>query len=190
MTHATVYLPGHSEWNESLATVVGIRGRGAVLRRARRRRRRPRSWPKRRGGATTTSEAFSRFLAPVVRSLESLYAQAALPRDAKLRERERIFADARKQYLTLFPPPPGKKPGVFAAAPLNNAVVLSFSVYHASTPEHRTLLARARRRPARVHRAVQARRRGRGRSARLSRPTCGRGRSRRRSVCRGAWRRR
>jgi len=69
-----------------------------------------------------------------------LYAQAALPRDAKLRERERIFAEARKQYLTIFPPPPGKKPGVFAAAPLNNAVVLSFSVYHASTPEHRRLL--------------------------------------------------
>ena len=57
-----------------------------------------------------------------------------------LQYRRRIFAEARKKYLSIFPPPPGKKPGVFAAAPLNNAVVLSFSVYHASTPEHRVLL--------------------------------------------------
>ena len=139
MTHATVYLPGHSDWNESLATVVGSEGAAQFFAA--------------RGDASAQKvladearrrdddvENFSRFLAPVVHSLETLYAQAALPRAAKLRERERIFADARKKFVALFPPPPGKKPGVFAAAGLNNAVVLSFSVYHASTPEHRVLL--------------------------------------------------
>jgi predicted aminopeptidase len=139
MTHATVYLPGHSDWNESFATVVGSEGAaeffaakgdasvaGKLADEARRRDR--------------DVETFSHFLAPVVRSLESLYAETALSRAAKLKARERIFADARKQYLTLFPTMPGKRPGVFAAAPLNNAVVLSFSVYHASTPDQRALL--------------------------------------------------
>ncbi len=139
MTHATVYLPGHSEWNESLATVVGNEGaaqffaaRGdhselaTVADGARRRER--------------DEETFARFLEPVVRSLESLYDAAQLTRPQKLEQRERIFADARAKFLSLFPPPPGKKPGVFAAAPLNNAVLLSFSVYHRTTPQHRALL--------------------------------------------------
>jgi predicted aminopeptidase len=139
MTHATVYLPGHSEWNESLATVVGNEGaaqffaahgdasKAAALADESRRRERD-------------EEAFSRFLAPLVASLQSLYAEAALPRDAKLKKREKVFAAARARYLSLFPPPPGTKPGVFGSGPLNNAVVLSFSVYHSTTPQHRALL--------------------------------------------------
>ena len=139
MTHATVYLPGHSEWNESLATVVGNEGaaqffaaRGdqmqlaALVGEARRHER--------------EQEQFARFLEPLVRSLESLYAAAALSRPQKLAGRERIFAEARAKFVSLFPSPPGKRPGVFAVGPLNNAVLLSFSVYHRTTPEHRTLL--------------------------------------------------
>jgi predicted aminopeptidase len=138
MTHATVYLPGHSEWNESLATVVGNEGaaqffaaRGdqmqlaALVGEARLHER--------------EQEAFARFLEPLVRSLESLYDAAALSRPQKLVQRERIFADARAKFLSLFPPPPGKKPGVFAG-PLNNAMLLSFTVYHRTTPQHRVLL--------------------------------------------------
>jgi predicted aminopeptidase len=139
MTHATVYLPGHSEWNESLATVVGNEGaaqffaaRGdsskvaALVAESRQRER--------------DEETFSRFLAPVVSALQSLYAEAALSRDAKIKKREKIFASARARYLALFPPPPGKKPGAFGTATLNNAVVLSYNVYHATTPQHRALL--------------------------------------------------
>ncbi|HEY1585236.1 MAG TPA: aminopeptidase, partial [Polyangia bacterium] len=113
MTHATAYLPGHSEWNESFATVVGSEGAaqffaakgdaaaaGKLAEEARRR--------------DQDVETFSQFLAPVVHALESLYAETALSRDAKLKARERIFAAARKRYLALFPPPPGKRPGVFA----------------------------------------------------------------------------
>ncbi|MCA1665437.1 MAG: aminopeptidase [Myxococcales bacterium] len=139
MTHATVYLPGHSEWNESLATVVGNEGaaqffaaRGdtskvaALVDESRQRQR--------------DEEAFSRFLAPLVSELQSLYAKSALSHARKLQKREEIFAAARARYLALFPPPPGKKPGLFATAPLNNAVVLSYSVYHSTTPQHRALL--------------------------------------------------
>ena len=140
MTHATVYLAGHSEWNESLATVVGSEGaaqffaaRGdtahaaELIEDSRRRER--------------EQEAFAKFLAPLVRSLDQLYADVALPRARKLERREKIFAAAQKKFLTLFPPPPGKKPGIFGQGPLNNAVVLSFSVYHSTTPQHRALLA-------------------------------------------------
>ena len=141
MSHATVYLPGHSEWNESFATVVGAEGAaeffaakgdasvaGKLADEARRR--------------DEDMEAFSRFLGPLVKSLETLYADAALSRGAKLKARERIFAAARKQYLKIFPPPPGKKSGVFGDGPLNNAVVLSFSVYHSSAPAQRALLGK------------------------------------------------
>jgi predicted aminopeptidase len=141
MTHSTVYLPGHSEWNESLATVVGNEGaaqffaaRGdsskvaALVEESRKRER--------------EEEAFSRFLAPVVHSLQSLYAQAALSRDTKLHQREQIFAAARATFLRLFPTPPGRKAGAWGAGPLNNAVVLSYSVYHSTTPQHRALLAK------------------------------------------------
>lgn len=140
MTHATVYLPGRSEWNESLATVVGNEGAAqffaahgdaskvaALVDESRQRER--------------EEEAFSRFLAPLVASLQALYADAALSHDAKLRRREAIFAAARARYLSLFPPPPGAPTGPFAGGRLNNAVILSYSVYHSTTPQHRALLA-------------------------------------------------
>ena len=140
MTHATVYLAGHTEWNESLATVVGNEGAAEFFAA--------------RGDAAQAAaliddsrrheqdqEAFAQFLAPLVESLQKLYTDTALPRAAKLRAREKIFAAAEKKFLTLFPPPPGRKPGVFGTGPLNNAVVLSFSVYHSTTPQHRVLLA-------------------------------------------------
>lgn len=135
MTHATVYLAGHTEWNESLATVVGNEGaarffaaRGdansiaALAADARKRER--------------DQETFAKFLEPVVRALEKLYASTAT-RAQKLQRREAIFADARKKYLSIF-----DKPGSFVEQPLNNAVLLSYAVYHRATPQHRELLAR------------------------------------------------
>lgn len=136
MTHATVYLAGHTEWNESLATVVGNEGAarffaargdaaaaGALIADSRKRER--------------DQQTFAGFLEPVVRALERLYAQAALSRADKLMRREAIFAAARHKYLSIF-----HAPGNFAAAPLNNAVLLSYAVYHRATPQHRELLAR------------------------------------------------
>lgn len=139
MTHATVFLAGHAEWNESLATVVGVAGAAAFFAA--------------RGQATAAArlvesareresdqEAFARFLAPVVQQLRRLYADPTLSRAEKLRRRESLFAAAQTQYRSLFPPPPGYGPGPFAAQPLNNAVILSFSIYQSSTPQQRQLL--------------------------------------------------
>jgi len=139
MLHGTLYLAGHSEWNESLATFVGLRGAALffaqrssesaarVLAEAERRDRR--------------SEEFAQFLEPILRELEALYA-GPLPRDEKLREREKIFARAHDGYLRRFPPKPGAPLPAFVAQPLNNAILISFAVYHRSTPEHERLFAR------------------------------------------------
>jgi predicted aminopeptidase len=141
MLHSTVYLPGHSDWNESLATVVGVEGaarffaaRGdaaAVAGLATDARRRERD-----------QDRFAQFLVPLVAELERLYGAKQMSVSDKLTQREPIFARARAQFLTEFPPPPGKPPGVFAQQPLNNAIILSFTTYHRSTPEHRRQLAR------------------------------------------------
>ncbi len=138
MTHATVYLAGHSEWNESLATVVGNEGAAQFFAA--------------RGDASAAAELvaesrqheldqekFARYLEPVVRSLEELYASTALTRAQKLEKRETIFAAARQEFLRQFPPQPGHT-SVFVSTPLNNAVLLSFAVYHRTTPEHHALL--------------------------------------------------
>jgi predicted aminopeptidase len=136
MLHGTLYLAGESEWNESLATFVGLRGAALffsqrsnssatrVLDEARRRDAR--------------SEAFSRFLEPILKELEALYA-SPISRDEKLRRREVIFARARADYLVAFPPKPGAPPAAFVAQPLNNAILIGFAVYHRSTPEHERL---------------------------------------------------
>jgi predicted aminopeptidase len=141
MLHSTVYLAGHSDWNESLATVVGVEGaarffaaRGdttgvaGVAEAARKRER--------------DQDRFAQFLVPVVAELEKLYGTKALSSTDKQAQREPIFSRARQQFLSLFPPAPGKPPGVFAQEPLNNAVILSFTTYHRATPEHRRQLAR------------------------------------------------
>jgi predicted aminopeptidase len=141
MTHATVYLPGHSEWNESMATLVGIEGASAFFQA--------------HGDAASAAkmeaesrererdqEVFASFLEPVVNELEALYASPRLTKAQKIARREPIFARAQARFLELFPIPPGHKPGPFTAQPLNNAVLISFLVYHQSTPEHRRQLAR------------------------------------------------
>jgi len=138
MLHGTLYLAGHSAWNESLATFVGLHGAALYFRLT--------------GGEASAqkvfieaaarerqSQRFSRFLDPVLKELEALYASAR-PRDEKLRLREEIFARAQRKYLALFPPAPGRPKGAFAREPLNNALLIANATYHRTTPEHERIL--------------------------------------------------
>jgi predicted aminopeptidase len=140
MSHATVYLPGHSDWNESMATVIGVAGAAQFFAE--------------RGDAEAAAdvladarkhqadeERFAGFIEPVARALEKLYASTAT-RAQKLEQRELIFAEARQQFLKLFPPAPGKKPGLFASQQLNNAVIIGYTTYHRDSPGHHRLLER------------------------------------------------
>ena len=139
MLHGTVYLPGHSEWNESLATFVGLHGAALFFERA-------------GGGAQAAervfaeaaarekqAERFSRFLEPFLRELERLYASPR-PRDEKLRLREQVFAHIRDAFLRDFPTPPGRRAGAFARGEINNAMLAVHTTYHRATPEHDRLL--------------------------------------------------
>jgi predicted aminopeptidase len=142
MLHGTLYLAGHTEWNESLATFVGLRGAALffsqrsnsaaarVLAEAEKRDRR--------------AQEFAAFLEPILHELETLYASPR-PRDEKLRLREQVFARAHDEYLRRFPLKPGAPPPPFVAQPLNNAVLLSFAAYHRSTPEHQRLFEKVHR---------------------------------------------
>jgi predicted aminopeptidase len=143
MLHGTVYLAGRSEWDEGLATFVGLHGAaaffaargdaataGAMIEEARRRER--------------DEAAFARWFAPLVDELHALYA-SDLPRAEKLRRRQEVFARARADYRRRFPPRPGHREGALARTPWNNAVIVALAVYHSATPELRRLYQRAGR---------------------------------------------
>ena len=130
---------GKSAWNESLATFVGLQGAALFFQR--------------RGGESAARAVFdeaaarakeetdfSTFLAPVLDELRQLYS-SKLSREEKLRRREEIFVRAQKTYLERFPPPPGLTPS-FVRNPLNNAILLSYGVYHDDSPAHQKLFAR------------------------------------------------
>jgi predicted aminopeptidase len=143
MLHGTLYLAGHSEWNESLATFVGLRGAALFFamtggpgggEKAARRVFEEAALRQKQ------SEKFSRFLKPFLAELDALY-KGPLPRDEKLRRREGIFQRIREQFLVTFPTPKGKNPPAFARAPLNNAVLAVHAVYHGAAPDHARILA-------------------------------------------------
>jgi predicted aminopeptidase len=145
MLHGTLYLPGHSDWNESLATFVGLNGAalfftmtggGAhaaqqVFAEAEARRQR--------------AEEFSRFLEPWLKELEALYASAR-PREEKVRERELVFARLQEAFRARFPAAsvsgPGRHPSIFATGPINNALLSLQTTYHRAGPDHDRILAK------------------------------------------------
>jgi predicted aminopeptidase len=140
MLHGTLYLAGHSAWNESLATFVGLHG-AALFFRATAGEAGAREVFAEAAARERQSERFSQFLDPVLKELEALYASPR-SRDEKLRLREAVFTRAQRRYLELFPPKPGKPPGAFAREPLNNALLVANATYHRATPEHERILAR------------------------------------------------
>ena len=85
--------------------------------------------------------AFHSWIAPVVDELKALYGSGR-SREEKLRLREEVFAHAKQTYRERFPPRPGQSLPYFLRVPLNNALIMAFSVYHQDTPEHRRLYAR------------------------------------------------
>jgi predicted aminopeptidase len=138
MLHSTVYLPGQTAWNESLATVVGFYGAYAFFRLQGGETGAARVVAEARE-RTARQQRFARFLEGVTAELKELYARP-ISADEKVRLREPIFARAQKEYLRLFPPRPGQPPPSFASQPLNNAVILAATTYFEGTPEHLKLL--------------------------------------------------
>lgn len=133
MAHTTVWLSSASDLNESYATLVGNRGaalffqsRGQAVPGAgapKAEREDPKE-EERRG------RAFATWLRGVFQRLQGLYDQAARerwPLDETLRRRQEMFREVQEDYARSFPPPRYER---LARGPINNAVLLSFGVYH------------------------------------------------------------
>ncbi len=130
MAHSTAYLTSASELNESYATLVGVQGAARFFRE--------------NGNAAasalcvrlaqeqeTRSRSFSDWLRPAMQRVKDFYDTAHAqhyPQDRILREREDLYKTLQESYRTAFPAGPRYKR--LADGPLNNAVLLSFGVYH------------------------------------------------------------
>lgn len=141
MLHSTIYVPGQSAFNESFATLVGVEGAAQFFRQ--------------RGdsdaAARLIAEAeradererlFSDVLASLQAELKQIYAAEDLSLEQKLDRREVAYIRAQAEYMRLLPPAPGEGLPSFARKKLNNAVVLSYGIYHSNLPRLRELLGR------------------------------------------------
>jgi len=140
MSHSTAYIASASELNESFATLVGIEGAA-------------RFFSERGSAAESTlvrslaeeeeqrNRAFSAWLEPTLKEAKAFYEQAsreAWNRERTLREREALFQRIQQSYRTAFPSGPRYRR--LSDGPLNNAVLLSFGVYHQSSDMQQALL--------------------------------------------------
>lgn len=128
LLHNTIYLAGQAGFNESYANFVG--DRGAI------------DFFCTRDGeeAVTCAQAkdgwhdnllYGAFLSDLVVRLETLYARTDLERPAKLREKERVLADARTRFGREVRP--ALRTGAyrrFEEEPLNNAVLIGTRLYY------------------------------------------------------------
>jgi len=141
MAHSTAYLRSASELNESYATLVGVEGAAQFFRQ--------------RGSAAQSAmvhqlaqaeeerhRAFSAWLEPALKEAAAYYDQAHRehwPAAEIERRRGELFAKLQAGYRAAFPTGPRYRR--LAEGPLNNAVLLSFSVYHRSSDFQQRLLA-------------------------------------------------
>lgn len=125
--HATVYLPGQSQFNEELAEFVG--GEGARL-----------YMEKTFGGDSpeyramlddkADSVAFVSFIRRLTAELDALY-QGALPREEKLREKERVIARAQEQFAAEYEQRfRGENYRFFSSMTINNAYLELYRLYY------------------------------------------------------------
>jgi predicted aminopeptidase len=126
--HNTFYAPGQAVFNETLANFVG--GRAAIEFFC--RRDGPEAQTCRTAvGMWEDDLRFGAFLETLIADLRALYARADLTTDDKLRERERLFADAQRRFAEEVRP--HLQVDTFASftrEPLNNATLISRHIYY------------------------------------------------------------
>lgn len=141
MAHSTAYIKSASELNESFATLVGIEGATRFFRE--------------RGNGTNSElvrkladeqeqqhRVFSAWFEPARKEAEAFYEQAhrdGLTRPQILKNREELFRNIQASYLRAFPKGPHYRR--LAQGPINNALLMSFGVYHQASDVQQVLLA-------------------------------------------------
>jgi predicted aminopeptidase len=139
MTHTTLYVKGQGEFNESLAQLVGKRG--ALL------------FFERTFGPShpATLEArdsildevlFSTYLVSLLYELDALYQDKLISYETKLSEREKIFARQMEKFGDLKGRMRTKRFAAFGQPGLNNAYLMSVSLYHRHFNLFESVLAR------------------------------------------------
>ena len=126
--HNTFYASGQAVFNESLASFVGSRGAIEFFCR----RDGPQSTTCRTAvGAWEDDLKFGAFMEQLVRDVEALYARTDLTREDKLRERERLFADAQRRFAEeIRPRLQVDTYASFTREPLNNATLIARRIYY------------------------------------------------------------
>ncbi len=126
LTHALVYAPGQTDYNESLATFVGRQGSllflahhfgpdTPLLQQAKVRR--------------ADATLFRNFMAKTVAALDSLYS-LGLPRNMVLRDRQVVFAQRQRDFALIRTQFAHNQYDVFRQWELNNARLLSYRRYN------------------------------------------------------------
>lgn len=138
LTHATIYVADHTDYNESVATFVGAAGSLAYL-------------AERHGaGSAPVLEAsrlredtalFRAFVRDLVARLDSLYASGRA-RDEILRQRQVVFAAAQEEYRARRAAIGGGRFDGFLEWQLNNARLLSYRRYHSRQEDFQAVLDR------------------------------------------------
>jgi predicted aminopeptidase len=122
LSHAKLYVPGHTDWNEALASFVGERGAERYFE-APQYANTP--YPAEVRARAERRLTFDRMIAAAVEELETLYASKR-PRQEKLRERERIFDGLSAKLREMFP---RDDPETWR---MNNARIVHYKRYSAS----------------------------------------------------------
>jgi len=126
LTHGTIYIKGHTDFNESLATFVGRTGSlefiafrfgpdSPLIAQAQQRRK--------------DAARFREFMNEVVASLDSLY-QLGLDRDTVLVERREVFQQAKERFRSIRSDFLLLNYDGFLRWEVNNARLLSYRRYH------------------------------------------------------------
>ena len=128
LTHARVYAPSQTDFNESLATFVGRQGallflaqhfgpNTPLLHQAKARR--------------ADADLFRHFMVETVAALDSLYARG-LPRSTVLRDRQVVFARRQRDFALIKAQFTHDRYDGFLQWELNNARLLSYRRYNAN----------------------------------------------------------
>ncbi|MDE0031366.1 MAG: aminopeptidase [Deltaproteobacteria bacterium] len=125
LLHNTLFVPGSVAFNESLANFVGKRGAIEFFTR--------RFGPESPGARAARRDwreeiEFSGAMMELTRCLRALYAEP-VPDAEKLRRREQVFAESRRQWAEAVTGTPRHRYASFSRARLNNAVILQSLLY-------------------------------------------------------------
>lgn len=126
-THATLYLAGQAAFNEGFATFVGNQGAQEFFKRS---RGEDSAEFKASVAAVKDNAVFTDFVQEVSARLDALYGSAK-PREAKLAEREAVFAWAKERFETHYKPRMGGHSfRHFPGSAFNNASLISYRTYY------------------------------------------------------------